>query len=379
MIMSTAGKQVPIEINNRSSRLFRLNAICPYYTMFPLHFPFNCLKKAKRDEWVLDPFCGRGTTLFAARLKGCPSIGIDANRVAVDVSRSKFVDVTPNDVHALCKSILKKRKKITVPEGEFWDLCYHKETLHQIAAIREELIHNCQTDSETALKSLMLGILHGPIRKITSSYLSNQMPRTYSSKPDYSIRYWKKNNMAAPKIDVLELVKRRATYVFDTIPSKVSGDVMLADSRLPYDNMPHEGFKWVITSPPYVGMVTYNQDQWLRDWFSGGKSEVDYRKGNQLGQTSQNNYVTEIAKVWKNVADVCAPKAKMIVRLGVLPSYKGDPKEIIHRSIELSRAEWKLTSLRTAGKASVANRQAEHFGLKIGSARQEIDCYLELS
>lgn len=347
--------------------------------MFPLIFPYNCLQNAKKNEWVLDPFCGRGTTLYAARLKGCPAVGIDANRVATDVSRSKFVDVAPEDVYSLCKSILGKHHKVTVPEGEFWDLCFHKETLHQIATIRESLIENCITDPEKALKSLMLGILHGPINKTAYSYLSNQMPRTYSSKPDYSIRYWKKNKMVAPKIDVLELVKKRATHVFDTLPKKVPGDVIHTDSRLPMEMKPREGFKWVITSPPYVGMMTYNQDQWLRDWFSGGKAEVDYRKLSQFGYTSQNNYISEISKVWKNVTDVCAPKAKMMIRLGVLPAHKGNPHEIVQKSIDASGNEWKIITIKTAGNASGATRQAEHFGLKIGTARQEIDCYLEMS
>ena len=46
-----------------------LNAVCPYYTMYPLDFPLGVLKKrSSSEEWVLDPFCGRGTTNFAARL-----------------------------------------------------------------------------------------------------------------------------------------------------------------------------------------------------------------------------------------------------------------------------------------------------------------------
>ena len=57
----------------------RLNAICPYFTMFPLDFPLGILKvHAKPGARVLDPFCGRGTTNFAARLLGLDTIGIDA-------------------------------------------------------------------------------------------------------------------------------------------------------------------------------------------------------------------------------------------------------------------------------------------------------------
>ena len=44
--------------------IHRLNAVCPYFTMFPLEFPLRILAEAQADHWVLDPFCGRGTTLL---------------------------------------------------------------------------------------------------------------------------------------------------------------------------------------------------------------------------------------------------------------------------------------------------------------------------
>ena len=56
--------------------ILSLNTVCPYYTMFPLGFPLGQLNTAQKDDWVLDPFCGRGTTIFAARLRGLGCVGI---------------------------------------------------------------------------------------------------------------------------------------------------------------------------------------------------------------------------------------------------------------------------------------------------------------
>ena len=73
-----------------------LNGICPYFTMFPLDFPCSILSRhALAGEWVLDPFCGRGTTNYASRILGLPSVGIDSSAVAVALSQAKLANTAP--------------------------------------------------------------------------------------------------------------------------------------------------------------------------------------------------------------------------------------------------------------------------------------------
>ena len=73
-----------------------LNAVCPYYTMYPLDFPLRVLKKhGKRGDWVIDPFCGRGTTNFAARLLEMPSVGVDSSPVAAALAKAKLATAEP--------------------------------------------------------------------------------------------------------------------------------------------------------------------------------------------------------------------------------------------------------------------------------------------
>lgn len=78
--------------------LLRLNALVPYYSMFPLTFPLRHLRQAKPGQWVLDPFCGRGTTNFAARLFGLPTAAVDCNPVAAAITEAKMVQVDPEDI-----------------------------------------------------------------------------------------------------------------------------------------------------------------------------------------------------------------------------------------------------------------------------------------
>src|SRR2546427_6659159 len=115
-----------------------LNAVCPYYTMFPLEFPLSVLERfPKKKLRVLDPFCGRGTTIFAARLKGHQSYGIDCSPIAIAIARAKLAETTDAEVLALTEKIFQDKTNATVPEGEFWQWAYAPATLRQVCVLRE--------------------------------------------------------------------------------------------------------------------------------------------------------------------------------------------------------------------------------------------------
>jgi hypothetical protein len=343
--------------------------------MFPLEFPFSRLRNASPHDWVLDPFCGRGTTNFAARLRGLPSLGIDSNSMAFAIAAAKYVNASANDIVALCESILMdKSLPEDIPEGPFWELCYEKSILIDICKIREYLMASCLSDAEIALRALMLGILHGPRQK-TAGYLSNQMPRTFSSKPNYSVKFWTERNMKPPKLSLLDVVRRRAHFTFSMIPRPAPGGVYFGDSRYPDLEKLDLKFKWVITSPPYFGMRNYEADQWLRNWFIGGPSIVAYDGKTQIRTEGRLKFISELAKVWSNVSKICVPKSHLIVRFGALPSLSTDPRILLKESLTTANCGWRVIKVHNAGVSTQGKRQAEQFGLKIGTPVNEIDLY----
>ena len=364
---------------NKNNPFLRLNTICPYYTMFPVDFPFRVLRKVNSKEKVLDPFCGRGTSNFAARLRGMESVGIDTNPVACAIASAKLVHTTPEKIIELCRVILESKKEAEdIPIGEFWDLCYHSSTLHQICKLREYFLDRCESNEEIALRAIILGTMHGPRNKKTPSYLSNQMPRTYASKPNYSIRFWRKSNLVPQEINILDIVIRKAQYSFSHLPPSTSGEILKADCSYPLSKCPIDGFNWVITSPPYYQMKTYVQDQWLRNWFLGGNPEIDYSVKGQLSHSSQETFVGELGKVWKNVADICAPEAKLVIRFGALPSSPVNPTELLRASLEKSNCGWKVLTVKYAGSIPKGKRQADQFSKNVGEIQREIDLYAVL-
>jgi DNA modification methylase len=362
------------------SPLLRLNAICPYYTMFPLKFPLQRLAKAKKEDWVLDPFCGRGTTVFAARLLGLGCVGIDSNPIAAAIAAAKLADTKAKAVVDLASSIVEQTKiPAEMPEGDFWRLCFHPKTLQEICGLREELMKRCVTHEEIILRALLLGILHGPLQKWKPTYLSNQMPRTYATKPAGAIRFWEKKGLITPAyVDTIDAISRRAAHLLNVSPPLSKGSVYLGDSREAHRLLPKgRKFSWVITSPPYFGMRTYRPDQWLRNWFLGGKDNVDY---NQTGQLSHHadHFVEELASVWKAISAHCVPGSRLIVRFGYLPSIPLNARNLICSSLNLADVGWRVYRWVDAGSASNGKRQSEQFGFCKGTAARELDVYARL-
>jgi hypothetical protein len=356
-----------------------LNAICPYFTMYPLDFPLRVLPSGSKSRpWVFDPFCGRGTTNFAARLKGLPSVGFDSSPVAVAIASAKLVNTTFEKVMNCAESILLEAPDpLNVPTDEFWTWAFSTATLVQLCRMREELIRNHAGPERTMLTAIVLGALHGPRCKRTPSYCSNQCPRTFAPKPAYSVKFWKERAFLPPIVDVLGVIFRRAERYLSGPTDHSVGSARIRDSRKKPPRELKERFSWVVTSPPYYGMKTYVPDQWLRNWFLGGPSVVDYASRNaDFEHSSPERFAEQLRRVWQNTAFMCARGAHLVCRFGGIPDRKQDCLQIAKSSFRESG--WRLTTVRRAGNASDGRRQSSQFGERRSLPREEYDLYARL-
>lgn len=351
--------------------------------MFPLEYPLRVLKKHKNSgAVVMDPFCGRGTTLFAARALGLESRGIDASPVAVAIARSKLCNSSTDAVILLARHFIANSPPGDVPMAPFFSLCFDATTLAQLCAIRQGLLATKrETDTTVLLRATMLGCLHGPLSKNPEnrSYFSNQMPRTFSSKPEYSVKYWTKHGMVTPKVDIISVLRRKLSRINTGLLYEGGGfsNVRQGDS-CHIRSIPKRAadFSVVVTSPPYYGMRTYVEDQWLRNWFLGGPAHVEYGVGPQVDHTCQKAFAKSLGDVWKNMARTTEENLDMYIRFGIIPSSKVNAKALMMQSLEESGVHWDVVSVRTAKTAESGKRQAQQMTAE-SSAAIEYDFHVK--
>jgi hypothetical protein len=291
--------------------------------MFPETFVERWVGElSKPGEVVLDPFCGRGTTPFQALLMGRKAFASDINPVAYCVTKAKTNVPKAKAVRRRITELEKgfdhktwegQRRKMP----EFFHHAYTRGTLRQLLYLRASLRWE-DNDTDGMIAALTLGALHGESKK-SSSYLSNQMPRTISTKPSYSVRFWTEHGYTAPERNAFELLRERVTYRYESEPPPGRGTVLRTDIR----ELPRlvgnfaKPIRCVITSPPYLDVTNFEEDQWLRLWFLGGQARPTYRVVSRDDRHERaERYWDLISDMWRVFGQILVEKANIVIRIG---------------------------------------------------------------
>lgn len=360
----------------------RFHAICPYFAMFPEAFVETWVDRlTKRGTIVLDPFCGRGTTPFQSLLMERKVIASDINPVAYCVTKAKTNAPSLKAIHRRISELEKgfahrswelARRKMP----EFFHYAYSMGTLRQLLYLRQELAweHN---DTDCMIAALILGSLHGETEK-SSSYFSNQMPRTISTKPAYSVRYWKEKGLNPPERESFSLLRDRVNFRYASDPPQNRGVVIHTDMReLPRLLKSTEPIRCVITSPPYLDVTNFEEDQWLRIWFLRGQPRPTYRT---ISRDDRHNnlesYWELIADLWRVMGQILAKKADIVIRLG---GKNFDPEITGKRLLGTSVFSQRKAELIQTETSEIRRRQTDSFRPGSKGCLIEADFHLRLS
>lgn len=225
---------------------------------------------------VLDPFSGRGTVLLEARLLERVPLASDVNPIAVILSRGKNTQVSEVAVRSYLDALRETYDRHTyIAEAQVQpdkiQLIYHPLTLAQICYLRRRLIRT-RTDEADFLLAALLGVMHGSERQDgSSSYASISMPNTFSMSPNYVRKFVEVKRLNRTARDVFEILDAKIQRLFrEPAPCSAPGVVVAADAKT-ISEVPafreYEGkVKLVVTSPPYLGVVNYAKQNWIRDW-----------------------------------------------------------------------------------------------------------------
>ena len=78
-----------------------------------------------------------------------------------------------------------------------------------------------------------------------------------------------------------------------------------------------EPIRCVITSPPYLDVTSFEEDQWLRLWFLGAPPHPIYRVVSKDDRHERpDKYWDFMSDLWRVLGQVLAKNANVVVRIG---------------------------------------------------------------
>lgn len=218
---------------------------------------------------VYDPFMGRGTTPVQAALQARCPLGNDVNPLSVLLTRPRLSPPSLLEIENRLADIDWSMGEI---EREDLLVFYHPETLRQICALRRHLMreHPGDADPDPALdwiRMIALNRLTGHSPGFFSVY---SLPPNQAISIDAQRKINDRRKQTPPLRDVPRLIlKKSQALLSGGVPPAHPAPRLSTAPAWRTPSLADSSIDLIVTSPPFLDVVDYATDNWLRNWFAG--------------------------------------------------------------------------------------------------------------
>jgi hypothetical protein len=229
---------------------------------------------------VYDPFSGRGTTVLEAALLGRAVAANDINPLSELLARPRLLPPDPEAVKARLALIPKDG---AAGDGLDLSMFFHPDTEGEIRALRRWFLEREWAGECDALD--------GWIRMVATNRLTGHSPgffSVYTLPPNQALSAAKqvainrKRNQAPEYRDTHRLILKKTRQLLSDVDegarrllAAAAGDArfLTGDARST-PGLASASVQLTVTSPPFLDVVQYAADNWLRCWFCSLDAEA---------------------------------------------------------------------------------------------------------
>jgi hypothetical protein len=264
---------------------------------------------------VHDPFMGRGTTLLEAALLGRVPFGCDVNPLSLVLVRPRLRPPALEQIRRRLAEI-DFRDSDSFPEDLL--VFYHPETLREIAALKKYLSGRGKLDPVDEWIALVaLNRLTGHSAGFFSVYTlpPNQAVSVKSQRKINADR-----NQTPPRRKVPDLILKKSRILLKDCDadtrSRLRGvaekSLLLNQPAHATAQIPDGCVSLVVTSPPFLDVVDYAGDNWLRCWFLG----IDAKGVRLTVPKKLEEWQCEMTAVFRELRRVLRPGGHVAFEVG---------------------------------------------------------------
>jgi len=224
---------------------------------------------------VYDPFMGRGTTPLEAALLGRVPFGNDVNPLSTVLTRPRLA---PPEPQAVAERLA----------GVAWDdhdefpedllAFYHPDTLRQITALKKQLLARRTRGESDGVDDWITMVAINRLTGHSVGFFSvYTLPPNQATSVKAQRRINERRRQVPPPRDVPAIILRKSRQLLRDCDAATRRELagVAARARLltgPAEatpSIPDGSVSLVVTSPPFLNVVQYATDNWLRCWFLG--------------------------------------------------------------------------------------------------------------
>jgi DNA modification methylase len=234
------------------------HGLFPYVSKFMPHYPNVFIRfLTKKEETVLDPMCGSGTTLIESVLLNRNALGIDIDPLARKISKVATTPMDDSRLNMLERDFLNHidayKGKVSVEDYSFdwfpnYELWFRKDVLADVFFIRDEAkVYLADEDLQDIVQVALASI----IKEVSNTDPRDIFPEINHEKPINQDADVFKSFKKALRASVRKVRKFTQKYNENKATAKIIG----SDARK--INLPNESVNLIVTSPPYAYAMDY--------------------------------------------------------------------------------------------------------------------------
>ncbi|MEO0477973.1 MAG: DNA methyltransferase [Planctomycetota bacterium] len=224
---------------------------------------------------VLDPFLGRGTTAVEAALRGRVAVGRDVSPISEALTLPRL---HPPEWTAIEVRLEKLDLRFGGALPEELLVFYHPDTLRELCALRAYFLQRVRDGELDRVDAWLRMVATNRLTGHSSGFFS-----VYTLPPNQAVTVERqaiineKRDQVPPRRDVRAILakKSRTLLVGLTDDERVALNANRARHRISVgdsgdlDSVGRRSISLCVTSPPFLDVVDYRGDNWLRCWFLG--------------------------------------------------------------------------------------------------------------
>ena len=247
-----------------------------YRACFKPQLPrFFIEKLTQENDVVYDPFLGRGTTLIEAGLLNRKVIGNDVNPLSLILCESRFLLPNLADLKEYLEAIpMDKTAKATIDLSMF----YHPDTLLEIVSLKNYILEKEKNNTLNSFDRWIRMVATNRLTGHSSGFFSvYTMPPNQAVSAKRQLKINETRNQTPTYRNVKEIILKKSKTLLKNITEDHKKTLKTIHQSALFINkdarntpeIPSNSVQLTVTSPPFLDIVQYAQDNWLRSWFNG--------------------------------------------------------------------------------------------------------------